>query len=82
MANNVQRTLPTCNFPILKELFQIKTSARDKEIAAALNHSANLNGAEDSYPRGAIAFFIGLIAGFVLIWAGVYLLMFHRQFHL
>jgi hypothetical protein len=36
---------------------------------------------EEFFPKGAIAFFIALLVGFSMIWAGVYMLMVHRQFH-
>jgi hypothetical protein len=37
---------------------------------------------EDFYPKGAIAFFVSMLIGFGLIWAALYGLMLHRQFHL
>ena len=37
--------------------------------------------AEEFFPRGAIAFFVSMIVGFGLDWAGLFALMVHRQFH-
>lgn len=37
--------------------------------------------AEEFFPKGAIAFFVSMIVGFGLIWAGLFALMVHRQFH-
>ncbi|HUI75202.1 MAG TPA: hypothetical protein VLX32_09665 [Candidatus Acidoferrum sp.] len=34
---------------------------------------------EKFFPRGAIAFFVTMIAGFGLIWLGIYLLLVQRQ---
>ncbi|HTQ58705.1 MAG TPA: hypothetical protein VMI32_00655 [Candidatus Solibacter sp.] len=43
------------------------------------NTSAN---SEKFFPKGAIAFFVLMIAGFGLIWLGIYLLLVQRQFWL
>ncbi len=31
------------------------------------------------FPKGAIAFFVAVLAGFALIWLGIYLLLVQRQ---
>jgi hypothetical protein len=56
--------------------------ANDKEIASSQSKTIIPDESEEFFPRGAIAFFVVLIIGFALIWAGIYLLMVHRQFHL
>jgi len=33
----------------------------------------------DFFPKGAIAFFVAMLAAFGLIWFGMYLLLVHRQ---
>jgi hypothetical protein len=53
-----------------------------KEIISSQPKAVTSNESDEFFPRGAIAFFVSLIIGFALIWAGVYLLMVHRQFHL
>jgi len=47
-----------------------------------LHDAAGLTEPEEFFPKGAIAFFVSLMAGFALIWGGIYLMMLHRQFHL
>ena len=34
---------------------------------------------DEFFPKGAIAFFVSMLAGFALIWLGMYLLLVHRQ---
>lgn len=34
---------------------------------------------EEFFPKGAIAFFVAMIAGYGLIWLGIYLLLVQRQ---
>jgi hypothetical protein len=34
---------------------------------------------EEFFPKGAIAFFGAMLAGFGLIWLGIYFLLVHRQ---
>ncbi len=53
-----------------------------KEMVSKGTRAMDSNEAQEFFPRGAIAFFISLLVGFALIWAGVYMLMFHREFHL
>ena len=53
-----------------------------EEIISSRNEAITSNEPEEFFPKGAIAFFVCLMAGFALIWAGIYLLMVHRQFHL
>lgn len=39
----------------------------------------NKGGAEEFFPKGAIAFFVTMLGGFALIWLGMYVLLVHRQ---
>jgi len=34
---------------------------------------------EEFFPKGAIAFFVSMLAAFSLIWLGMYFLLVHRQ---
>lgn len=38
-----------------------------------------LNEDEEFFPKGAIAFFVTMMAGFGLIWLGMYWMLVHRN---
>jgi hypothetical protein len=54
----------------------------DQTAGSQLHGATRSTEPEEFFPKGAIAFFVSLMAGFALIWGGIYLLMLHRQFHL
>ena len=53
----------------------------DHEEIVSSHRKATTSSESEFFPKGAIAFFVSLMIGFALIWAGVYMLMVHRQFH-
>jgi hypothetical protein len=48
-------------------------------VASKLEQPTGSANEKEFFPRGAIAFFVTMIAGFGLIWLGVYLLLVQRQ---
>ncbi len=59
----------------------MNNAPRPKTSAPAQPEETTASKSEDFFPRGAIAFFVSLIIGFGLIWAGLFYLMVQRQFH-
>jgi hypothetical protein len=52
---------------------------RSTRVASKIEQpSSSVNG-EVFFPKGAIAFFVTVLAGFGLIWLGIYLLLVQRQ---
>jgi len=43
------------------------------------NQALESTNEAEFFPKGAIAFFIAMLASFGLIWLGMYLLLVHRQ---
>jgi hypothetical protein len=48
-------------------------------VAPRIQQPSTIASNEDFFPKGAIAFFVAVIAGFGLIWLGLYLLLVQRQ---
>jgi hypothetical protein len=53
----------------------------NREVIVSSQEKAEASTQPEFVPKGAVAFFAGLIIGFAIIWGGVYMLMVHRQFH-
>lgn len=52
---------------------------KGKEAVEVMEIAEAANQKEEFFPRGAIAFFVTMIAGFGLIWLGMYWMLVHRN---
>lgn len=52
---------------------------KGKEAVEVMEIAGAANQKEEFFPRGAIAFFVTMIAGFGLIWLGMYWMLVHRN---
>jgi len=63
-----------CGLGLRRSLWETKTNVTSK-----IEQHTESASEEKFFPRGAIAFFVTMIAGFGLIWLGIYLLLVQRQ---
>ena len=59
----------------------MKTIEKVHEVPLTPQDATIPHETHDFFPKGAIAFFAAMLIGFALIWAGLYVLMVHREFH-
>jgi hypothetical protein len=52
---------------------------RSTRVASKIEQPSSSANDEVFFPKGAIAFFVAVLAGFGLIWLGIYLLLVQRQ---
>ena len=52
---------------------------KGKEAVGVMRIAEAANQKEEFFPRGAITFFVTMIAGFGLIWLGMYWMLVHRN---
>jgi len=54
-------------------------NGRRTSVASKIEQLSSSVTDEVFFPKGAIAFFVAVLAGFALIWLGIYLLLVQRQ---